>query len=883
MFVFALALGVLSGVSWVQLQPALADAALQSQMLICGLISLIGLFLARRFPKTQVILLFCAAGFLMIVWTSQWAAHQIAQRLPESLDQQSVWLDVTVQDLPTRHERGWRFEVKVNEARWSKSDQGIIAGFPSVGVLSWYQSPAVISEINSETNAETNRQTEPAVALAPGQRWQLQAKVRRAAGTLNPGGFDLEAWMLEKGLYFNGAVQQGKKQPRPIRLADVDGWQIRIDQLRDRIRKSIDRLIPDRESRHVLSALVVGDQRAISTSDWALFQRTGVSHLMSISGLHVTMLAAIIGAMGAAVWRAMCVKPLSAGLLIPVQSVAALSATFGAFAYAFLAGFAIPAQRTACMLGIMAMARVSGVRADPWAVISLALVVILIMDPMAVLAPGFWLSFFAVALLFGLHRQEEPVKAGAAQPSAWRSIVGRIVGVIGAASHAQMAITLGLLPITVLFFQQVILVGPLANAIAIPVVSFVVTPLAMLGSLVSFFSDSSFIFEFAAAIVRELHRFLHWCAGLSWAALDWPSPGNWRAVIASVGVAIALSSVLGRRLKHWRHLGWLTLLLLWSTPEPPPPHGQMQVTFIDVGQGSSVLVRTHQHNMLIDTGPSLGGSDAGGRIVMPVLRRLGIRSLDEILISHFDDDHSAGLESILAALPVRHLRSPEALHDLHAVVPDLINRPDLKRSACRAGQEWLWDGVRFQVLFPTEDDIAQAKAKKKFNRNAVSCVLRIQAERGQSLLLAGDLPAKQEKLLVRRLLQHRLGAIDDRSGDFGADLVADVLLAPHHGSKTSTTQELLNDVQPRLVVIQSGFQNRYGHPHSSVLDRIAVPVLRTDRQGQIALRWTESSSDPALGSPVELQVHDFWEKNRRYWHINRQPNGRLDIEADESP
>jgi competence protein ComEC len=877
-FVFALALGVLSGVSWVQLQPELAGNALQLQMVISAIVSLAGLFPARRAPKLQVALIFCAALFLMVVWTSQWAAHQISQRLPESLDQQSVWLDVTVQDLPTRHERGWRFEARVNEARWSKDHPESISEFPPYGVLSWYQSPAM-GDRESEPTA-------PVVALAPGQRWQLQVKVRRAAGTLNPGGFDLEAWMLEKKLYFNGAVQQGKRQPRPTRLNDADGLQIRIDQLRDRIRKSIERLIPNLESRHVLSALVVGDQRAISVADWALFQRTGVSHLMSISGLHVTMLAAIIGALGAAVWRLLCIKPFSVGLLVPVQSVAALSATVGAFGYAFLAGFAIPAQRTAWMLGIMAMARISGVRADPWAVISLALVVILIMDPMACLAPGFWLSFFAVAVLFGLHRQEDTaqaVKIGKADKttaSAWRVVTHRILSMVLTASHAQMAITFGLLPITVLFFQQVILVGPLANAIAIPVVSFVVTPLAMLGSLVSFFWDSPIIFEFAAAVVRELHRFLHWCAALSWAALDWPSPGNWRAVIASVGVAIALSSVLGRQLRHWRHLGWLTLLLLWSTPEPPPLDGQMQVTFIDVGQGSSVLVRTHQHQMLIDTGPSLGGSDAGGRIVMPVLRRLGIRSLDEIMISHFDDDHSAGLASVLAALPVRHLRSPEAPIDLSQAAIDLAPYPDLRRSACRAGQQWSWDGVHFQVLFPTEDDVTEAKAKKKFDRNAVSCVLRIQAARGESILLAGDLPAKQEKLLVKRLLQHRLGAIDDRSGDLGAELGADVLLAAHHGSKSSTSQEFLDDVRPRLVVIQSGFRNRYGHPHPDVLQRIIAPVVRTDRQGQIALRWG-APTDLHLTDRKMPQVTDFWRKNRRYWHIDRQPASVSDLPQDD--
>jgi len=903
--VFSLALGVLAGASWVQLQEALLGTHMRfillGVMLACMLLWwCIGRALAAGVWRylTRAVLMFSVASLCMVLWSTLLAERELAKRLPESLDQQSVWLDVVVTDLPTRHERGWRFEVKVLAARWSVDSSELISDFPAQGVMSWYLHPPKDSKDPKDSKGAKDsygpkesadaEQTSNDFRLAPGQRWQFKAKVRRAAGTLNPGGFDLEAWMLEKKLYFSGTVALGKKDPPPQQLAGVSSLQIRIDQMRDRLRQSIDQRLPDSAAKPVISALVVGDQRAISTADWALFQRTGVSHLMSISGLHVTMLAALVGAMGTLFWRALCCSPISAGLWLPVQSVSAVFACAGAFGYALLAGFAIPAQRTAWMVGVVSLCRWCGIRSDPWAVIAIALMVVLVMDPMACLAPGFWLSFFAVAVLFGLSQQDD-AKADASDRTirdlraqkAGRNLSALrqtfsvmplvplvpLVRLIRLAAHAQFAITFGLLPMTVLMFQQIVVVGPLANAVAIPVVSYMVTPLAMLASLVALGSDWPGLFQAAAWVTTTLYGFLNWCVGLPWALFDWPSPGVLRATLASVGVAVALSGLMGQRLGRWRHLGWLSLILLWGpVAEPAPAHGQMAVTFIDVGQGSSVLIQTASHAMLVDTGPLLGGSDAGARMVLPMLRRHGVRRLDQLMISHFDQDHSGGLLSILAALRVDVLSSPEDEPTARARVqtPETTRQEaGMTFSQCQAGQHWEWDGVKFWVLFPARG--ADALPIRDQDRNGRSCVLRVVAADGSSVLLAGDLPAKEERALVAQFAAPSDSADRGLLHLDGASLASQVLLAPHHGSKTSSSQALLDAVRPQWVVIQAGYRNRFGHPHAQVLERLTMPVLRTDLQGAVQFRW------PLPGGPPVMT--DFWASHRRYWHLARAASG----------
>jgi competence protein ComEC len=849
--VFLLALGLLGGIAWVQLQSALTPAS--TFVLPCIGFAVIALIIAMtvkrcfwlhagRFALVSKCLfnvsVLIAAALAAAGYASFKAQHALDQRLPDHLDRQSLRLEVVVMDLPTRDLRSWRFEVEVRLARTHETQDATVANFPRRGVVHWY--------FDEDSAAPET--------IAPGEVWSLQARVRQPSGTLNPGGFDYEAWMLEKGLSFNATVQQGKKHAAPQKIAQASGFQISIDQLRDRIRKRIDQALPNWESRHVLAALVVGDQRAIATADWAVFQRTGVSHLMSISGLHVTMLAALFGWIGSALWRLLSRTRLALGLWLPAQSVGALFAIIGAIAYALLAGFAIPAQRTAWMVAVVSGAKLFGIRANPWAVLSIALCVVLASDPMAVLAPGFWLSFMAVGFLFTLPDLQ--------QATYQKNFREKTIATMRAAGHAQLAITFGLMPVTVLMFQQIVLVGPLANAVAIPVVSYLVTPFAMAGFVFAEFFELDFVLISAAWAQQQLHGFLVWCSSLEFAAIDWPSPGVVRTVIASLGMVLALGAIIPKAYARWRHIGWLGLAALWGVAPSPPAHGDMAVTLIDVGQGSSMLIRTQNHVLLYDTGPAMGSADAGLRMVMPALRRKGIRAIDQVMVSHADSDHAGGLPSILELIAVKELRTswPAEL----TVTPTQRN-PGIVANPCTAGQSWHWDGVHFEVLHPVEnapayppliepvfDYLPQPWPRQlpKPDRNAESCVLRVQDAQGASILLTGDIPVKKEQTLSLSATQ--------------------VLMAPHHGSKTSTGDDLLAATSPALVFIQSGYKNRFGHPHAEVLNRLqalGVQVLRTDLQGAIEIEWQKG----------ERFIEDFWQQNRRYWHLNRvAPSGPVD-------
>ncbi len=803
---------------------------------------------ARFASGVTLLLALIAAAALASGWTILDAQRALDGRLAESLDRESLWLEVVVRDLPTLQQRGWRFEVEVRSAKRAPDDAEVISDFPARGLMFWPKSEAVLWP-------ET---------LAPGQRWGLQARVRQPVGTLNPQAFDFEAWMLERGLHFTGSVQQGKAHPAPQLVGTDSGFAISIDRLRDGIRKRIDEAVGPSPAASVLSALVVGDQRAIANSDWAIFRKTGVSHLMSISGLHVTMFAALAAIIGSWAWRLLCRWPFSFGLWLPVQSVAAIFGIVGAIGYALLAGFAIPAQRTALMVLVVGCAKILGMRASPWAVMAIALLAVLISHPMAVLAPGFWLSFIAVAFLFSLV---DPPKS-ALQISFSR----RVLDGMRRAAHVQWAITLGLLPITILMFQQVSVVGPLANAVAIPVVSFIVTPLAMAGVAAQALFGSHGLLDVAAWTQEALQALLAWMADQSLSTFDWPSPGWLRASIASAGMVIVFGNVLRGRWRYWRHLGWLGLAALFGVAPLAPQEGEMQVTLMDVGQGSGVLIRTREHALLYDAGPVMGQGDAGERIVLPTLRRYGIRSLDAVMISHADQDHSGGLASITSAIAVRRLIAPE----LEAVVPvrhdsaqSVTTDSLMEQSPCRAGLSWTWDGVRFDVLHPT---VLPGGPIPTRHRNRYSCVLRIADAHGGSMLLTGDIPLRTD----RELVGHFVGLRDPEDGSpehlAGVALASQVLMAPHHGAKTSLSEELLRAVAPRMVGIQAGYRNRFGHPHPDVLERMRLAgitadrTLRTDLQGAIEIRWR-------AGQPV---FWDFWRDHQRYWHLPRRPTESQD-------
>jgi competence protein ComEC len=632
-----------------------------------------------------------------------------------------------------------------------------------------------------------------------GDRWRLQVRLRAPHGQINPHGFDYELWQWERGVQATGTVRAGPHD-RPAQLL-ARGWRHPVERARQAVRAAIFARVDDPARAGVVAALAVGDQAAVERGDWDLFRATGVSHLLSVSGLHVTMFAWLATAVVAWCWRRLHVRGWVASLWLPAPHAGLLGGVLLAAVYAVFSGWGVPAQRTVLMLAAVALLRL-GARRWPWPlVLGVAGLIVLLLDPWALWQAGFWLSFVAVGVLLA---------ADAGAPA--HGALARLRRLL----REQAVVTVALAPLTLLLFQQVSLVGLLANLLAIPWVTLVLTPLALLGVL---FAP---LWDLAAGAVMLLVATLSPLADWRWASLHHvavPLHVGGAALVGAVWLVLRLP--LGVRL-----LGLPLLLpaLLWQPTRPAP--GQFEVLAADIGQGNAVLVRTATRSLLFDAGPRHGeDSDAGHRVLVPLLRARG-EQLDTVVVSHADSDHSGGAETVLRAQPQANLlASLPGGHALHAVRP--VHR-------CVAGQAWQWDGVAFEVLHPQTDADPQARP------NTLSCVLRVHAQ-GRAVLLAGDIEQRQEAQLLAS----------------GAALRADLLLVPHHGSKTSSSASWLQAVAPRIALVQAGYRNRFGHPAAEVVRRLqaqGAQVVMSARCG--AATW--HSTKPG-------QVECARDAPARYW------------------
>jgi len=732
-----------------------------------------------NWPARLIGILACLA--LGLAWAAWRAEIRLADALPGAWEGRDIEVVGVVAALPQEFSQGSRFEFAVETVSTAT------AVVPPRIMLSWYQ--------GQRDGEEFVR-----LPLKPGERWQLTVRLKRPHGNANPNGFDYEAWLLERNIRATGYVRQNP----PLRLTEMV-WQpdYVIERLRYRVRASFAEMLPAAQYpwAGILVALAVGDQRAIQGDLWNTFNRTGTTHLMSISGLHVTMFAALFALLTSAVWR----RVPALALRLPAQKAALLAGCLAALFYALLAGFAVPAQRTLYMLLVAALAMGSGRIVAPSRTLCLALLVVLLIDPWAVLAAGFWLSFGAVGALLYVG------SATVGGESGWRGKI-RAWGVV------QWAATLASLPVLLLVFQQFSLVSPLANAVAIPVVSFIVTPLALLAAVIPWWP----IAALAHAVLGWLMLSLDWCA--TWPVWQAPAPPLWAAIAAGFGVAICLLP----RAMPGRLLGAFFLLPALFWPVERPAEGEAWVTVLDVGQGLAVVVRTREHTLIYDPGPLYSAeSDAGQRVVVPYLRALGISRVDVLMVTHRDSDHAGGTVSVRAALAVDKV---------------LASTGEADAEPCRAGQNWMWNGVRMEVLHPLADDYDE---KRKSNN--LSCVLRIEAG-GRRMLLTSDIEARDEAALLKR---------------DPASLAAEVLLVPHHGSRTSSTPEFIAAVGAQHALIPVGYRNRFGHPKADVVERHVASgarLWRTDRDGALRV---------AMG-PEALAISAWREARQRYWQAPRQ-------------
>jgi competence protein ComEC len=720
-----------------------------------------------------------AAFAVGIAWATISAQWRLSDRLDRQWEGQDILLTGVVASLPQSFERGVRFEFDV------EAGEPAGAKLPRRVLLTWY-------------HGLTADEFEALASVRAGERWQFTTRLRRPHGLVNPHGFDYEAWLLERGI---GATGYVSAHGVPTRLAEfVARPAYAIERLREHVRDKFRNDLPEHRYAGVLIALAIGDQRAIGPDDWRIFTRTGVNHLMSISGLHVTMVSGLVALAVFWAWR----RSAALAVRLPARKAAAVAGFLGALLYCLLAGFAIPAQRTLYMVGVAAAALWLDRLQSASKVLSIALLAVLVVDPWAVISPGFWLSFGAVAAIFYAG-------AGANRRPDW----------LRAWARMQWAVTIGLAPLLLVLFKQVSLVSPIANAVAIPVVSFVVTPLALASTL----WPGDALAKLAHWIFELLMLLIGWLAGLPGAVWQQHAPAWWTLPLALVGIGW----ILLPRGAPARFAGVLLLLPLFVVAPALPAPGSAQVTFLDVGQGLATVVRTARHVLLYDSGPSYGvQADAGERVVVPFLRGEGVAALDMIVITHDDTDHSGGAASVARAIPARLLFS--SVSDAHPV-RDLI----AYRLPCYAGQHWTWDGVAFAVLYPPADRHGDPRAKS----NARSCVLRVQTPYG-TVLLTGDIEARDEAALLRS----------------GQPLGASVTLVPHHGSRTSSTSRFVAAIGAEHAVFTVGYGNRFGHPKADIVARYAgARRWRTDLDGAVSLQF----------GPQGLTVTAQRERERRYW------------------
>ena len=711
-----------------------------------GLALLPLLIASVRFSAARIPLAF-ALGFF---WAA-WCAHErMADWIAPALESRDLRVVGVVAGLPAQGERAVRFELETEAA-----PDG--ARLPRKVLLSWYRS------------AFNDEGAPPADATVhPGERWLFTVRLRRPHGNVNPYGFDYEAWLLERGIGATGYVRQAT--PLGQRSSPGDS----IGRAREAIRDRFQSVLGPTPAAGVLAALAVGDQRAISAEEWQLFNRTGVTHLMSISGLHVTLVSGLFALLAGFLWR----RIPALTLRFPARKAAAAAAIVAALGYTMLAGFAVPAQRTFYMVAVVAVALWGGRIASPMRTLALALAIVVALDPWAPLAAGFWLSFGAVALIFYVAREGRENRI-----AQW----GRV----------QWAMTIGLAPAALLLFGQVSIAGPLANAVAIPVVSGMVTPLALLASVVPF----DFFLVTAAWLVEWLLQFLEWCASLPGALWQQHVPPAWTVALALAGVVWLLAP----RGIPGRSAGMALLAPAFALAPAAPAAGEAWITTFDVGQGLAVLVRTASHAALYDAGPAFGSSDSGARMVVPALRAAGLARLDAVVLTHADMDHIGGALSVMESFELDQVYSslPER-HSFHALTR--------RSQRCVAGTRWEWDGVRFEFLHP-------GRGEASARRNNESCVLRV-ATAQAAMLLTGDIELAAEKNLLERNLR------------------SDVLLVPHHGSRTSSSPDFVAAVAPRWAIVPAGYRNRFGHPAREVVERYRIAgaqVLRTDRDGAITV------------------------------------------------
>ena len=740
-----------------------------------GVPLLVAVFAALRYAALRPLLALAAA----VAWTWWCAGERLAERLPAAALGDDFVLTGSVGGFPSVSPGQITFPFDVAAPR--------PPGVPPRVRLTWYDPPA---------------------AVGPGDVLAVTARLRPPRGARNPGGFDYEQWLLVNGYGATGYVRSGAVD------AEARGdLGTRWLKFRGELAERIGAASGDADGAALLTALALGERFRFSEQHWADFRRTGTSHLVAVSGMHVALLGVVVFVALRRIWLRLP-RPF-ASYDLEVAAGASLLATGY---YAALTGFAVPAQRSLVMIAIALAALVSRRRVSAAQLVAATLVVVLVWDPFAPLSASFWLSFVAVAILLALAAPRSRARGA---PDGLRRGARLALEFV----RLQWWIGLALLPVTAWYFGEVSLVGPLVNLVAIPFFNLCLVPVTVLMTLAVSFDAFG---EWAALLVHataELAGFtvrsLHAVAELPIAAVTVPLP-PWPAFLAAaVGVAFAVG---GAALPGSR-LAWLALLPLALPALRLPQHGSARVVVLDVGHGLAVLVETRSARLLFDAGPTArSGFDSGEEIVLPALAASGRRGLDRLIVSHADNDHSGGAAAVIAAFPnVDVLKGPD--------VAALPGRP------CARGERWEWDGVRFAILHPDEGFAARG--------NDSSCVLAVEAG-SSSLLVTGDIERRGESAVVTQ------------------PIAADVVVVPHHGSATSSSPSFVAAVGATHAIVSAGYANRWGFPRPEVRER-------WQQSGAAVTVTGDSGAVSVTLAPDHIVVTAERDRRHRYWHAPRFP------------
>ncbi len=630
--------------------------------------------------------------------------------------------------------------------------------------------------------------------LNTGDTWQLLVKLKHNNGYQNLGGFDYEKWLFYKQISATGYVRSSESNQyltpnsKPL-----------IDRLRQDTRQHLQYFLKDLSFGGVINALIIGDRSLITDLHWKLFQSTNTTHLSVISGLHIGLISGLIYLLSAFIWR----RCSFCALRIPAQVMGGYFGIAAALIYALIAGFSIPTGRAFIMASVVFISIILRRHHNVWQLYGVALFLTLIYNPVSIFSVGFWLSFYVVAvIIYGVGTHKD------------KSWLYRLI-------YIQLLITLATIPLIAWFFSSGSILSPIANLIAIPIFSFITTPVSLIGALLALIGADTlahFSFEISNQSLVILSYLLEFLQNFSFNQWYYAQSTSVDLILLITAVVI---TILPKELKL-RKISLPILLLILFSPSPKLEQNSALITVLDVGQGLSIVVQTKGHTLLFDTGAAYpSGFNMGESVINPYLRNKKINFLDKIIISHGDNDHIGGLKSVLSKFKTQEILTS---------VPHKISQPSTN---CESSQSWQWDGILFEILNPDQGS--------NFKSNNASCVLKV-SNQNYSVLLTGDIERKAEKYLIK---------------NHASRLLSNVMLAPHHGSKTSSTSAFIRAVSPQTVVISSGFKNRFHHPATITTERYKnnhINIINTSCAGQIDIKLDD-----------KITIDQYRKKHQRFY------------------